>query len=240
MSGKSFFVDLTKCTACRGCQVACKQWKKLPGEKTVNTGSHQNPPDLSATTLRLVRFSEKEIEGKMHWFFLPDQCRHCMDAPCKSGAALPDSIIQDPDTGAVIYNEKTAKEDAPTIRSSCPYDIPRVDKKTKIISKCDMCNDRVKAGKLPACVQSCPTGTMNFGDRDAMLELAKKGLAEAKKKFPGAQLVDEETVRVIFLTADKPALYAKTLMADATPSRRLYTRQEALAALTRPVRAFLG
>jgi formate dehydrogenase iron-sulfur subunit len=240
MSGKSFFVDLTKCTACRGCQVACKQWKKLPGEKTVNTGSHQNPPDFSSTTLRVVRFSEKEIEGKMHWFFLPDQCRHCLDAPCKSGASLPDSIIVDPDTGAVVYNEKTAKEDAGTIRSSCPYDVPRVDKKTKIISKCDMCNDRVKAGKLPACVLSCPTGTMNFGDRDAMLALAKKALETAKKKFPGAQLVDEESVRVIFLTQDKPALYSKTLMADATPSPRLFTRQEALAALTRPLRAFMG
>lgn len=241
MSGKSFFVDLTKCTACRGCQVACKQWKKLPGEKTVNTGSHQNPPDLSDVTLRVVRFSEMEIGGKMHWFFLPDQCRHCLDAPCKSGASLPDSIIVDPDTGAVVYNNKTAKEDAETIRSSCPYNIPRVNKKTKVISKCDMCNDRVKAGKLPACVQSCPTGTMNFGDRDAMLALAKKGLAAAKKKYPNAQLVDEESVRVIFLTQDKPGLYAKTLMADAGPtSPRLFTRQEALAALTRPVRAFLG
>lgn len=240
MSGKSFFVDLTKCTACRGCQVACKQWKKLPGEKTVNTGSHQNPPDLSNVTLRLVRFSEKEIDGKMSWFFLPDQCRHCLDAPCKSGAALPDSIMVDPDTGAVLYNNKTAKEDIGAIRSSCPYDIPRVDKKTKVIAKCDMCNDRVKAGKLPACVLSCPTGTMNFGDRDAMLSLAKKALDEAKKKYPGAQLVDEESVRVIFLTQDKPALYAKTLMAEAAPSRRLYTRQEALAALVRPVRAFLG
>jgi formate dehydrogenase iron-sulfur subunit len=240
MSGKSFFVDLTKCTACRGCQVACKQWKKLPGEKTRNTGSHQNPPDLSDVTLRVVRFSEKETDGKMSWFFLPDQCRHCLDAPCKSGATLPDSIIVDPDTGAVVYNEKTAKEDAGAIRSSCPYDIPRVSKKTKVISKCDMCNDRVKAGKLPACVQSCPTGTMNFGDREAMLALAKKGLAAAKKKYPNAQLVDEESVRVIFLTQDKPGLYAKNLMADATPSPRLYTRQEALAALTRPLRAFLG
>ncbi|MBA4358351.1 MAG: formate dehydrogenase, partial [Desulfovibrio sp.] len=113
-------------------------------------------------------------------------------------------------------------------------------KKTKVISKCDMCNDRVKAGKLPACVLSCPTGTMNFGDRDAMLALAKKSLETAKKKYPGAQLVDEESVRVIFLTQDKPALYAKNLMADATPSPRLYTRQEALAALTRPLRAFMG
>ena len=58
MKGKSFFVDLTLCTACRGCQVACKQWKKLPAEKTRNLGSHQNPQDLSSKTIRLVRFNE--------------------------------------------------------------------------------------------------------------------------------------------------------------------------------------
>ena len=67
MSTKSFLVDLTKCTGCRGCQIACKQWKKLPGESTKNTGTHQNPPDFSFNTLRTVRFSEKEIDGKLRW-----------------------------------------------------------------------------------------------------------------------------------------------------------------------------
>jgi hypothetical protein len=43
MSGKSFFVDLTKCTACRGCQIACKQWNKLPAEQTRNHGSTRTP-----------------------------------------------------------------------------------------------------------------------------------------------------------------------------------------------------
>ena len=33
---KSFLVDTTLCTACRGCQVACKQWHDLPAEETVN------------------------------------------------------------------------------------------------------------------------------------------------------------------------------------------------------------
>ena len=49
-------------------------------EPTENTGSHQNPPDLSWQTLKVVRFSEKTIDGKFHWLFLPDQCRHCLDA----------------------------------------------------------------------------------------------------------------------------------------------------------------
>ena len=31
---KTFLIDTTKCTGCRGCQVACKQWNQLPAEKT--------------------------------------------------------------------------------------------------------------------------------------------------------------------------------------------------------------
>jgi len=242
-NGKSFLVDLTKCTACRGCQIACKQWKKLPGEKTKNTGTHQNPPDFSYNTLRVVRFSEVEAEGKLQWFFTPDQCRHCLDAPCKSATNDPDAIIIDEETGAVVYTEKTAKESFEAVQGICPYDVPRMDKKTKLIRKCDMCNDRVKAGKRPACVTSCPTGCMNFGDRDDMLKLAEVRLAEVKKKHPKAQLVDADTVRVIFLTADAPNLYAKNLMADASAvpaGMRQYTRQELFAALRKPVKNILG
>ncbi|HWR02875.1 MAG TPA: 4Fe-4S dicluster domain-containing protein [Humidesulfovibrio sp.] len=241
-NGKSFLVDLTKCTACRGCQIACKQWKKLPGEKTKNTGSHQNPPDFSYNTLRVVRFSEKEVDGQIKWFFTPDQCRHCLEAPCKTATEQPDAIVIDEQTGAVVYSDKTAKESFDAVQGICPYDVPRMDKKTKIISKCDMCNDRVKAGKRPACVTSCPTGTMNFGDRDDMLKLAEVRLAEAKKKYPKAQLVDADSVRVIFLTADAPNLYAKNLMADAgsLPGKNGYTRQELFAALRKPVKNLLG
>jgi formate dehydrogenase iron-sulfur subunit len=244
MSGKSFLVDLTKCTACRGCQIACKQWKKLPGEKTKNTGSHQNPPDFSFNTLRVVRFSEKEVEGKVQRFFTPDQCRHCLEAPCKTATNAPDAIVIDEQTGAVVYGPKTAKESFEAVVGICPYNVPRQDKKTKVMSKCDMCNDRVKAGKRPACVTSCPTGCMNFGDREDMLKLAEARLAEAKKKYPKAQLVDADSVRVIFLTADNPGLYAKNLVADASatrmPSLPGYTRQELFAALAKPVKNILG
>ena len=31
---RTFLIDLTRCTGCRGCQVACKQWNQLEAEKT--------------------------------------------------------------------------------------------------------------------------------------------------------------------------------------------------------------
>lgn len=219
MSGKSFFVDLTLCTACRGCQVACKQWKKLPAEHTRNVGSHQNPQDLSYQTIRLVRFNEaREKDGKLNWLFFPEQCRHCIEPPCKYIANMyaPGAVVQDPKTGAVVMTDKAI------IRKSklnswelCPYNVPRQDPATGLWTKCDMCLDRVEMGMLPACVQSCPTGTMNFGDRADMLKLANERLAEVKKTKPDAYLANPEDVRVIYLCESAAENYHDTLLASA-------------------------
>ena len=36
---KSFLIDTTKCTGCRGCQVACKQWNQLKAENTSSSAA---------------------------------------------------------------------------------------------------------------------------------------------------------------------------------------------------------
>ena len=211
---KSFFVDTTLCTACRGCQVACKQWHDLPAEKTVNRGSFQNPPDLSYMTYKLVRMNEEIIDNKLHWLFFPDQCRHCTDAPCLETAFDETAIYRDEATGAVLYTANTKNLDADEIIGSCPYNIPRKGPDGTLF-KCDMCNDRIHNGLKPACVTTCPTGTMNFGDREEMMDLAEKRLAEVKKRFPKAALLDPDTVNVIYLVTQEPALYADYAVASA-------------------------
>jgi len=219
MSGKSFFVDLSLCTACRGCQVACKQWKNLPAEKTRNVGSHQNPQDLSFQTIRLVRFNEAhDADGKLQWYFFPEQCRHCIEPPCKyiGNMYCKDGIKQDPNTGAVVMNSRTAGIGTKvTSEELCPYNVPRMDEETGQWFKCDMCLDRVEAGRLPACVQSCPTGTMNFGEREEMLALAQQRLAEVQKTIPDAYLANPDSVRVIYLCTAPPENYNGNLLASA-------------------------
>jgi len=72
MPGKSFFIDTTRCTGCRGCQAACKQWNQNPGTNTSQRGTYQNPPDLSTATFKLVRFSEAtDTRGEPNWHFFP-------------------------------------------------------------------------------------------------------------------------------------------------------------------------
>lgn len=220
MSGKAFFIDTTVCTACRGCQVACKQWNELPATKTKNWGSYQNPEDLSFYTYKLVRFQEHlGPDNKPMWYFFPDQCRHCVEPPCQEAAEddAPGGIVIDSASGAVLYNDKLKKAKAADVIEGCPFNIPRVQKGTGLMAKCTMCVDRVTNGLLPACVKTCPTRAMNFGDRDKMAALAKKRLGEVKSKYPKASVTGLEDLRVFYLLADEGKKYHDYARIDSIP-----------------------
>jgi formate dehydrogenase iron-sulfur subunit len=234
---KAFFIDTTTCTGCRGCQIACKQWKKLPAEKTVNRGSFQNPEDLSFTTYKLVRMSEAEIDKKLQWLFFPDQCRHCTEPPCLEAAGEPQAIYKNQATGAVIYTKVTKDLDADSIIQSCPYNIPRKGPDGSL-AKCDMCIDRVSNGLLPACVKTCPTGAMNFGDYKDMRVWAQARLAEVRHKFPKATLLNPDKTRVIYLVAYDPNLYWEYAVAS---EREIdITRAVAMQRMLSPLRNFFS
>jgi formate dehydrogenase iron-sulfur subunit len=174
---------------------------------------------------------EEVIDGKLRWLFFPDQCRHCIEAPCEATAGEPTAIFTESASGAVIYTANTRDLDAAEIRESCPYDIPR-KAEDGTIAKCDMCNDRVENGLEPACVKVCPTGAMSFGDRAETMDLAQKHLDLAKKKFPRARLLDPEDVRTIYLVGFDPNMYHEYAVASA----RIHgiTRQAALRKMLGP------
>jgi formate dehydrogenase iron-sulfur subunit len=209
----------------------------LPGGKTSNLGSYQNPEDLSFTTYKLVRMNEAEIDKKLKWLFFPDQCRHCLEPPCLETAGEPKAIYKDKATGAVLYTKVTKDLDADSIIQSCPYNIPRKGPDGSL-AKCDMCIDRVSNGLLPACVQTCPTGTMNFGEYKEMREFARWRLAEAKHKYPNATLLNPDKLRVIYLTAFNPNLYWEYAVAS---HREIdITRSMAMQRMFRPIANFMS
>jgi formate dehydrogenase iron-sulfur subunit len=208
-SGYSILVDTSKCTACRGCQIACKQWNQLPGVETKNVGSYENPQDLSFETYKVVRFSEGiNPNGKQYWNFFSEQCRHCLSPGCMA-AAEKEEIIVDERTGAVLFTAKTKDLDFKASLEGCPYNIPRQNPKTKAMGKCTMCFDRITNNQIPACVKSCPTGAMTFGERANILEACKKRVAELNKAFPKARAINPDDVRVIYIVTDEPQKYWK-------------------------------
>jgi formate dehydrogenase iron-sulfur subunit len=229
---KSFFIDTTLCTACRACQVACKQWHDLPAEETENRGTYENPADLSFDTYKLVRMREEVIGGKLKWLFFPEQCRHCVEAPCLDTAGDASAIYRDAETGAIIFTANTKGMNVDEITESCPYHIPRKGP-DGTLAKCDMCLDRVHNGLLPACVKTCPTGAMNFGEREKMVALANSRLSIVKKTNPNVALLDPDDVNVIYLVTEKPSLYHKFTVASNTAFD--ITRHVALQRMFKPL-----
>jgi formate dehydrogenase iron-sulfur subunit len=76
---------------------------------------------------------------------------------------------------------------------------------------------------------------MHFGDREEIVDLARKRLQQVRARFPQATLIDPDEVRVIYLVAYEPKLYHDFAMASAGGGM---TRQMALRRMFRPVRKF--
>jgi formate dehydrogenase iron-sulfur subunit len=152
------------------------------------------------------------------------------------GQNIQGAIQKDESTGAVLYSELTGKLNFDEIRNACPYDIPRKSATSTVIAKCTMCIDRLNSGMPPACVKSCPTHAMNFGDFENMVKLAQERLNTVKAKFPQAQLTNFADVRVFYLVAEDPKKYHN--FADASGALGI-SRKTALRKMLGPVRAFL-
>ncbi|HOO57297.1 MAG TPA: 4Fe-4S dicluster domain-containing protein [bacterium] len=223
--------DSSRCIGCKACQAACKTWNQDKLEKTRNRGSHENPPDLSANTRTVMRFTETEdpkAVGGIVWTYLKDSCRHCIDAPCKAmGDGFDEGAILQTETGAVVYTDKTAViED---LQYACPYDVPRQAAPGSPYVKCTLCIDRITNGLQPACVTTCPTDALVFGKREEVLKIAKERLEKIKTKFPDAHLhPDYEDVSFIYLLHQKQEKFAERLVSADHSQKKYASRRDVL------------
>jgi formate dehydrogenase iron-sulfur subunit len=169
---KALLVSPELCIGCRGCQTACKSWNQLPGQRTHNTGSTQNPPDISPTAFNIIRYTEVPSTSQpVRWLFVSRRCMHCGDAGCMKICPAPGALYRTKE-GAVAYNKDKCIGCRLCI-AGCPFDVPRYDADGKI-SKCHLCYDRIADGLAPACAKTCPTGALKFGDRNDLIAFAQK------------------------------------------------------------------
>ncbi len=182
--------DANRCTACRGCQAACKQWNmndevipKVENDgKPSNTGSYENPPQLSARTFTRIKFTELEDNGEFRWVFFKQQCMHCEHPAC--AAACPVAALQKTPEGPVVYDEGRCIG-CRYCMVACPFGIPTFEWDNPIpwIRKCTFCADRLNAGLEPACVKTCPTDALMLGQREELLTEARRRIAAAPGKY---------------------------------------------------------
>lgn len=175
---KAMLIDTTRCVGCRGCQVACKEWNKLPAEKTEFFGGdgYQNPKHLSAKTWTLITFNDAEDSKGYDWVFGKRQCFHCNEPACAS--VCPVAALQKTEEGPVVY-DKDVCLGCRYCQLACPFGVPGFEweKAVPVVSKCTMCADRQKAGLTPACEKTCAVDAITFGDRDELIDEARRRIA---------------------------------------------------------------
>jgi formate dehydrogenase beta subunit len=198
-------IDLSRCTACRGCQIACKQWNELPARQTGNFGSYQNPPDLQWNTWTMIRFQEHEDQnGTLKWLFRKDGCMHCTDAACIK--VCPTGALFHTEFGSVSMHEHKCIGCKACI-PACPFGVPKFDAAINKISKCDLCYTRLQASQIPACVLSCPTGALTIGEKNVML---KKAHERARELGGDANVYGDKFLdgtHVVYVLPEKPEVY---------------------------------
>jgi len=205
MSEKIMLVDVAKCTACRSCQVACKNWNGLPADRTKNRGSFQNPADLNPHNYTLIRFQEEESGDAIKWLFRNDKCFHCTDPGCMKVCPVPGCIYKTPQ-GAVVL-DSTKCIGCKYCYHACPFAVPRFDAATEKMYKCTLCHDRLAEGLIPACAKACPTGAITFGDKPAMVQAA---YARAQALGGSATVYGDKVVggtHVMYVLEKPPAAY---------------------------------
>jgi len=212
MADKAILYDATKCTACRGCQVACKQWNDLHGVKTTNRGTYENPPDLSWDTWIKMEFREVGNNGDLRWLFSRRSCMHCTEAACVE--VCPTKALYHHELGFVAYDKEKCSGCGYCVEA-CPFDVPRSGSGAitgiRTMNKCTLCQDRVTNDLTPACVKTCPTGALQYGDREALL---LEGKARVASLGGDATLYGEEELgglHVLYVLDDSPEVYGLPL-----------------------------
>jgi formate dehydrogenase iron-sulfur subunit len=180
---RTFLIDLSRCTGCRACQVACKQWNQMKAEKTVffQGAGYQNPPAMSEYTLTKIKFCDYEKNGHNEFAFYKEMCMHCNEPACVSVCPV-SALIKTPE-GPVVYDTKRCIG-CRFCMIACPFGVPKYQwsKALPLVVKCTGCYSRLKAGLKPACAKACPSA-ISYGSRTDMIKEAKRRLASKPDRY---------------------------------------------------------
>lgn len=193
MAENAILYDSSKCSACKGCQVQCKQWNMMPSTLELDgnefTGSYQSMPDLNGDTRIMIEFRETAKDTGVEWAFSRRSCFHCSEPACMD--VCPAGAISKLEDGTVKL-DKDKCIGCKYCNGACPFEIPKYREQFGVSNKCTLCDDRTGMGREPACVQTCPAAALTYGPRDTMLTNGKARVEELKAEgYSKAELYGE-------------------------------------------------
>jgi Fe-S-cluster-containing dehydrogenase component len=162
-------IDLKRCVGCNSCTLACRMESGTPAGILYHKVKKYEVGKYPMAKLR----------------FLPMPCMHCQDPACIK--VCPTGATYQREDGLVIIDENKCMGCRYCI-IACPYDSrrflaeinnyyggdsPTPYEKVKhknftlgTVVKCNFCAQRLDVGKVPACVEICPSQARYFGDLD--------------------------------------------------------------------------
>ncbi|MCL1896313.1 MAG: oxidoreductase [Clostridiales bacterium] len=150
-------VDVSKCTGCYACFLACKD--ENCGEE--HPGYTAAQPMTGQSWLGLAEV-ERGIFPKVRLSHVPKLCGHCEEPGCMKMAE--DGAVYKREDGIVIIDPVKAAGQK-QIASGCPHRMVFWNEEKQLPQKCDMCAHFLDQGfGTPRCVEMCPTGALVFGD----------------------------------------------------------------------------
>jgi len=177
-----YALNLSVCIGCRKCAEACHQ-ENNHDRSTGN--SYIRVLEMQQGSLDLEHGNANydhpvPAEGK---YYLPVQCHQCDNAPCVKVCPV-QATWKEPDGIVVVdYNWCIGCR---YCEAACPYharrfnwtkpEIPAEElnpdqgylsnrvRPQGVVEKCTFCLHRTRAGRLPACLEACPTGARVFGN----------------------------------------------------------------------------
>jgi carbon-monoxide dehydrogenase iron sulfur subunit len=160
-------IRLERCLGCKSCEIACAVAHSCAGELMALIRSGEKPK----SRVIVEAYGQKAV---------PIHCNHCEEAVC---------VLVCP-TGAVYRKSKADPVLVDGARcigcrmcvQACPFGVIAMNPEGKGVLKCDLCVERLNQGKEPACVVSCPTKALVFGD--------EKKAGRAKRQRAAAQMAE--------------------------------------------------
>jgi Fe-S-cluster-containing dehydrogenase component len=178
----AYALNLSVCIGCRRCAEACHE------ENNHDRRTHQSyirviemeQGSFDMERGRVDYDHPVPAEGK---FYMPVQCQQCENPPCTKVCPV-EATWQEPDGIVVVdYNWCIGCR---YCEAACPYharrfnwtapEIPAEEvnpnqgllsnriRPQGVVEKCTFCLHRTREGRLPACLEACPTGARVFGN----------------------------------------------------------------------------
>ena len=174
MKQYGFYFDSERCTGCKTCEMACKDYKDL--DSSVNFRRIYEYTGGNWTALDNGCWHQDVFA-----YYMSISCNHCDNPVCT--AVCPTGAMHKNADGFVIVDEDTCIG-CRYCHMACPYGAPQVDARKGHMTKCDGCYERIGQGHKPICVEACPLRALDFAPIDELR--AKYGSQASIAPLPSA------------------------------------------------------